>query len=309
MRVPSSGFRPTVPCRRRHDRSHVQPHPRRRPGPRGALLTLVAGLALVGAACGGGADQPGTAQAVRPFSEVQEGDLTFEADPSDPRRGIFRVTTTEPMICAIVWGEDESLGRFNNSLAMNGTGIEQHDVVLPDVEPGREYRFLVQGTNADGTLYRSELSTFTIEGGGGPAAAPPDVEVGEELSLGATVLEASSSFSESFGAANAVDGDDATEWSTRGDGDSGFITLDLGRQAQIGAVEFVTRSMADGSAITDTFTVSVDGGPPLGPFPAGTPARRRIAELAATGRELRFDVETSTGGNVGAIEVRVYAPA
>ena len=47
---------------------------------------------------------------------------TFEADPADPRRSMFRVTTTEPMICAIVWGEDESFGRFNNSLAMNGTG-------------------------------------------------------------------------------------------------------------------------------------------------------------------------------------------
>ena len=308
MQAAATGFRATVPCRRRHDRSHVQPRPRRRSDPRSALLALAVGLALVGAACGGRADDPGTARAVRPFSEVQEGDLTFEADPSDPRRGIFRVTTTEPMICAIVWGEDGSLGRFNNSLAMNGTGIEQHDVVLPDVEPGREYRFLVQGTTADGTLHRSELSTFTIEGGGVPAPTPPDVEVGEELSLGATVLEASSSFSGDFGAANAVDGDGATEWSTNGDGDGGFITLDLGQQAQIGAVEFVTRSMADGSAITDTFTLSVDGRPPLGPFPAGTPARRRIAEVAASGRELRFDVETSTGGNVGAIEVRVYAP-
>ena len=246
---------------------------------------------------------------VRPFSEVQDGDLTFEADPSDPRRGIFRVTTTEPMICAIVWGEDDSLGRFNNSLAMNGTGIVQHDVVLPDVEPGREYRFLVQGTTADGTLHRSEVSTFTIEGGAAPEPEPPDVQVGEELSLGATVLDASSSFSEGFAADNAFDGDDRTEWSTRGDGDSGFITVDLGEQARIGAVEFVTRSMADGSAITDTFTVTVDGGPPLGPFPAGTPARRRLTELATEGRELRFDVETSTGGNVGAIEIRVYAPA
>ena len=246
---------------------------------------------------------------MRPFSEVQDGDLVFEADASDPGRGIFRVTTTEPMICAIVWGEDDSLGRFNNSLAMDGTGIEQHDVVLPDVEPGREHRFLVQGTTADGTLYRSELSTFTIDAGGAPEPEAPDVPVGEEVSLGATVLDASSSFSEDFAPGNAFDGDDSTEWSTRGDGDSGFITVDLGEQAPIGAVEFVTRSMADGSAVTDTFTVTVDGGAPLGPFPAGTPARRRIAELASTGRELRFDVETSTGGNVGAIEIRVYEPS
>lgn len=112
-----------------------------------------------------------------------------------------------------------------------------------------------------------------------------------------------------FQPGNAFDGDDATEWSSRGDGDSGFIAVDLGEATEIGAVELVTRSMADGSAITDTSTVSIDGGAPQGPFPAGTPARLRIAELVGSGRELPFDVETSSGGNVGASEIRVYAPA
>ena len=275
-------------------------------------LTATLLVLLVAAACGD-SDDPGPAGAgaevdVRPFSEVQEGELTFESDPSDPRRGIFRVTTTEPMICAIVWGEDETFGRFNNSLAMNGTGIEQHDVVLPDVEAGATYSYVVQGTTADGTLYRSDISTFTTQPGSQAAPDDASVDVGAELAEGATVVDASSSFSEDFAPENAFDGDDTTEWSTRGDGDSGFITVDLGAAQEIGAVEFITRSMADGSAITDTFTVRIDGGEPQGPFPAGTPAHRRTAELSATGRELRFDVETSSGGNVGAIEIPVYAP-
>lgn len=76
----------------------------------------------------------------------------------------------------------------------------------------------------------------------------------------------------------------------------------------IGAVEFVTRSMSDGSSVTETFTVSVDGADPLGPFPASTPARRGPVELGAVpGRVLRFVVASSTGGNVGAVEVGVYA--
>lgn len=281
-----------------------------------AVGVAVVALTLLAVACGSSDDEGesesaavGDSTEVRPFSEVQDGEITFEADPSDPRRGIFRVATTEPMICAIVWGEDESYGRFNNSLAMNGTGIEQHDVVLPDVEPGREYSYVVQGTTADGTLYRSEPATFTIEGTGDAGDTAPDVEVGENLALGATVVEASSAFSDDFAAENAIDGDDSTEWSTAGDGDEGSFTLDLGEAREIGAVEFLTRSMADGSAITETFTVSVDGGAPQGPFPAGTPAERRIAELIVTGRELTFEVETSTGGNVGAIEIAVYAPA
>lgn len=277
-------------------------------------LVLLVVLALAAAACGGSVDDDASAGAdeaarVRPFDEVQDGEMTFEDDASDPRRGIFRVTTTEPMICAIVWGEDEDLGRFNNSLAMNGTGIEQHDVVLPDVEAGREYTFVVQGTTADGTLYRSEVSTFAIDGVDPAAGAEPDVDVGVNLAIDAEVVDASSSFSDDFGAENAIDGDDSTEWSTDGDGDGGFITIDLGEDQEIGAVEFTTRSMADGSAVTDTFTVTIDGGEPSAPFPAGTPAERRISELVATGSELRFDIETSTGGNVGAIDIAVYAPA
>ena len=274
------------------------------------VLVVSLGATACGAASGGAGEGAGssTASVVRPFEEVQDGAMTFESDPSDPRRGIFRVATSEPMICAIVWGEDEALGRFNNSLAMNGTGIEQHDVVLPDVEAGVSYTYVVQGTTADGTLYRSDVGTFTIEPGPAATAVEPDVDVGEELTSDAVVIDASSSFSESFGPSNAFDGDDTTEWSTSGDGDGGSVTVDLGEVRAIGAVEFVTRSMADGSAITQTFTVSVDGGEPQGPFPAGTPARRRIAALGARGRELRFDVETSSGGNVGAIEIRAFAP-
>lgn len=265
-------------------------------------LALVVTLAV--AACGGGDGDP----EVRAFSEVQEGELAFEADPTDPTRGVFRVSTTEPMICAIVWGEDASYGRFNNSLAMNGTGIVDHDVVLPDVEPGTEYHFVVQGTTADGTLYRSEPGTFTIDRQDAAEAMLPDVELGPNVALDAAVIDVSSEFSDDFAAAHAFDDDPSTEWSTRGDGDEAFVAIDLGEERDIVAVEFVTRSMADGSAVTEHFTVSVDGGEPAGPFPAGTVASRRVSELTTTGREVRFAVEASTGGNVGAVEIRVFGP-
>ena len=39
------------------------------------------------------------------------------------------------------------------------------------------------------------------------------------------------------------------------------------------------------------------------------PRRGILGELVGSGRELRFDVETPSGGNVGAIEISVYAPA
>jgi hypothetical protein len=276
------------------------------------VVALAAVVALLAGACGGDSDGSPAADAVdvtvQPFEDVQAGDMTFEADPSDPTRGIFRVTTTEPMICAIVWGTDESYGRFNNSLSMDGTGIEQHDVILPDVEAGTEYHYVVQGTTADGRLYRSDPATFTIGGDGGPTTTAV-TGLGDNLALDADVVDVSSEFSDAFAAARAVDGDTGTEWATSGDGDEGSITLDLGSAQQVTGVEFVTRSMADGTSITDTYTVTVDDGDTYGPFPAGTVADARVGELDATGRRLRFDIETSTGGNVGAVEIRLYGPA
>ncbi len=261
------------------------------------------GLTVLGlTACASG--QAGEAE-VRPFSEVQASEFTFEADPTNPGRGIFRVTTTEPMICAIVWGEDRTFGNFNNSLDMAGTGIVQHDVFLPGAEPGVEYTFVVQGTTADGTLYRSEVSTFTIPGVG---STVPTVDRGPNLAEGAEVVEVSSEFSSGFAATNAVDGDLATEWSTAGDGDDASLTIDLGEPTEVGAVEFLTRSMTDGSAITDTFTVTIDGAEVLGPFPAGDPADPRTSEVSVTGRVFTFDVSSSSGGNTGAVEIRIFAP-
>ena len=66
--------------------------------------------------------------------------------------------------------------------------------------------------------------------------------------------------------------------------------------------------MADGTSTTDSYTVTVDDGATLGPFAAGTVADPRFSDLVTTGRRLRFDVESSTGGNVGAVEIRVYGP-
>jgi hypothetical protein len=269
---------------------------------------LAAAVLAIGAlvAVGCGSDDGRADTAVRAFREVQDGALRFEADPRDPDRAVFRVTTKEPMICALVWGEDESYGRFNNSLAMNGTGITEHDVLLPDVEPGRTYRYLVQGTTADGTLYRSDPGTFTIAASGNTEDLP-DVALGANLSVGASVGAVSSAFSDAFSASRAIDGDTTTEWSTRGDGDDGFIVVELPEPADVVAVEFITRSMGDGSAVTERFTVTVDGGDPSSLLASSTLRHRSVHELRTRGTRFRFDVATSTGGNVGAAEIRIFA--
>lgn len=261
---------------------------------------ILAALALTLTACSSAESE---ATDVRPFEEVQASEFVFEADPTNPSRGIFRVDTTEPMICAIVWGEDESLGNFNNSLNMAGTGIIEHDVFLPGAEAGVEYFFVVQGTTADGTLYRSEMATFTLPEPES-AGATPDDRI--NLALDATVSSVSSEFNDAFGAQNAIDGDLSTEWSSDGDGDAASITLDLGSSSEVSGIAFLTRSMTDGTAVTDTFTVTVDGSETLGPFPAGNPADPQASDVSVTGQVFTFEVETSTGGNTGAVEIQVF---
>lgn len=263
------------------------------------MSTALLLVALLLGGCGAG---DGAATAPRPFSEVQASDFSFEADPTFPGRGIFHVTTTEPMICAIVWGEDESFGNFNNSLAMNGTGIVQHDVYLPDAEAGVTYEFVVQGTTADGTLYRSDVGTFVI-----PEVATTSTteDARPNLALDAQVTQVSSEFNSSYTADNAIDGDLSTEWSSAGDGNSASITIELSAPTHVSGFEFITRSMADGSAITDAYTVTVDRGDTLGPFPAGNPADPQPAEVDTTGQTFTFQVDSSSGGNTGAVEIRI----
>ena len=136
---------------------------------------------------------------------------------------------------------------------------------LPDIEPGVEYRYVVQGTTADGTLYRSPVGYVPHRGAAPRRAAT--VDRGDDLALGATVVDVSSEFAADFAAELAIDGDTSTEWATHSDGDDGFITIDLGAEHRLTGVEFVTRSMADGTARTGTFTVTVDDGETSGPFP------------------------------------------
>jgi hypothetical protein len=170
------------------------------------------------------------------------------------------------------------------------------------VVPGVEYSFVVQGTTADGTIYRSDVGTFVISES---EAAGTGEEERSNLALNSEVVEVSSEFSDAFGADNAVDGDLSTEWSTAGDGDDASITLDLGGPVEVSGFEFLSRSMTDGSAITDTYTVTVDGGEILGPFPAGNPADSQPSEVAVIGQVFTFDVGGSSGGNTGAVEIRI----
>jgi hypothetical protein len=131
--------------------------------------------------------------------------------------------------------------------------------------------------------------------------------LGRDVAIGAKIVAVSSQWSSAYSAANAVDGNLSTAWASNGDGDRAFITIDLGRERKITGISFITREMSDGSAITRTYAVVVDGRRRYGPFPAGSPVDPHIVPVSFTGRFLRFEVVRSTGGNTGAAEIEVFS--
>lgn len=281
--------------------------PLRHPGILWLLIATVVALLVV--ACGGqsgGPDDPGAA-GVRDFSEVQVGETPIEILEGGTV-AIISLTTDPETVCAVAFGETDELGRIANDPSMGGSAIREHAVVLTDLTPETTYRYRLTATDAQGQIYQSpELLTFTTQPSTSEAA---QAEVpGTNVAADAAVIEASSEFNDAFTAANALDGDISTEWSTAGDGDNAFVTIDLGKPLDVTGVAFRTRAMSDGSAITSQFMVVVDEGERFGPFQAGDRRARNVAAVEFSGQILRFEVDESTGGNTGAVDVEVYTDA
>ena len=267
----------------------------------GAAWRAAGGLIAVGvlsglAACGGSSGSGG----VRDFSAIEVGKTRLQI-AADGRSAVVQLQTDPPTVCAIAYGKTGSLGSIANNPSMGGTAMSRHTVVLKGLTPNTTYRFRLTATDAQGRVFQTpELTTFTT--------TPTNVAAsGRDVAQGAKIVAASSQFSNDYRGANAVDGDLATEWSSNGDGNHAFITIDLGKPTALTGVAFRTREMSDGSAITRTFAVVVDGGKRYGPFAAGDRVDPRTAKVSFTGRRLRFDVVNSTGGNTGAAEIQVFS--
>lgn len=246
------------------------------------------------AGCTGDSEQP----VVHPAADVIDGDIVVRPSP-DGTSATVQVTTSIDMVCAVVYGTTAELGDgIATDADMGGGAHTDHAAVLTGLEPDTEYHLRVQGSGSDGRLYRSELLTFRT-----PATGPLE-RPGENVAAGADVVGVSSEFSEAFAATNAVDGDPATEWSTAGDGDDAWITIDLGETVDVISIGFHSREMGDGTSIINTFTVTVDDDETFGPYPAGPGLA--IVDVTFSGQTLRFDAVDTTGGNTGAVEIEIY---
>ncbi|RZU34490.1 discoidin domain-containing protein [Blastococcus saxobsidens] len=261
-------------------------------------LLLVLGAVVVLTGCAGPAAPTSAGPQVLAAEEVFAAAPAVVPDPSGTS-ATLEVSTDIDMACAVVFGRDESLGDgIATDADMGGGAHAQHQAVMRGLEPDTEYFYRVQGSGADGSLYRSELMSFRT------APAETVTVPGANVAPEADVAGVSSEFSAAYAAANAVDGDLATEWSSDGDGDDASVTLDLGRPVDVVGVALRSRSMSDGSSVIETFTVTVDGGQVHGPFEAGTDVV--VNEADFTGQVLRIDAVTTSGGNTGAAEIEVY---
>ena len=211
------------------------------------------------------------------------------------------------LVCAVAYGPTTEYGSLATDSDMDVGGHTDHHPVLTGLVPDTEYHFRFGGFGPDGTLYLSQDYTFRTAPAEEGAAAPPGVNVTAQ----AVILEVSSNWNggandSRFGANNATDGDLGTEWSSDGDGDDAFITLDLGAERRVTGVGFATRTMGTSAEIS-AFTVTTDGGETFGPFELNDPGIMQYFAFESAARALRFDVVRSSGGNTGVLEIEVYA--
>jgi len=259
--------------------------------PRGVLL--VAGVALV--ALVGCSSTGSSSAAIADIDLVLAGAIDIVVDPSGTAATVD-VDTTIPVACSVIYGTDDSFGSIAVDDDMSGGAHQDHGPRLTGLTPDTEYSYILQGSDAAGVIYRSDVMTFRT-----PVAI--ETGLGANIASFGAVTGASSEFSDAFAASMAIDGDLGTEWSTAGDGDDAWIEIDLGADHRISGFAFRTREMGDGTAITETFTVAIDGAS-IGTFPAGsTPVA--LTE-PVVGRVLRFDADRTSGGNTGAVEIEIF---
>ena len=141
-------------------------------------------------------------------------------------------------------------------------------------------------------------------------------------SQGAFILDVSSSYSEAFIASNAIDEDPSTQWSSKGDGDDAYITIQLPFPSNIVYVDFYTRTMGTSAQIVE---YQIEAGNVFDNLEIA--AESCVLPDASKSYEcgldlsdendpqsggmrnvtlVNFRVTASSGGNTGAVDLSVY---
>ncbi len=262
----------------------------------GLLVTLV----IVLAACSPGDDGESDVSGI---DEILVGSIEIVDLTGSSAR--LQAETTIPVACSVVYGPDENYGRQSTDTDMAGGGHSVHHPLLGNLEPETVYHYRLLGAGPDGTLYRSEDMTFETPPASEQQSLVPDGRNAASAAEGGQIVEFSSEFGPSWAASNAIDGDPATEWSSAGDGNDAFITVELSGPTELEAIGIWTRTMGS-SAQIESFQVVTDTGEVLGPFEVPDAGMLHTYPVNVTAESLRFEVVSffrrqyrtrGTGGN------------
>jgi len=204
--------------------------------------------------------------------------------------------------CVVVFGRDDDFGSLALDETMGDGAHRDHRVVMRGLEPETDYVYRLQGSDPHGNFYVSETLSFRT-----PAAAP-GVDLGTNvatLARGARILAVSSEFGDAWAASRAIDGRSNTAWSSAGDGDHAFITVELPTAVQVSGFGLWTRTMVASAQIL-TFQVATPSGQIFGPFEVPDASMLYAFPAEAFDRHFTFQVLSSSGGNTGAVEVAVF---
>jgi len=249
---------------------------------------------------------------IRPIDDIIDAELlvtNFSADGT----ATLPINTAVPVACTVVFGETPAFGSLTLDQDMAGGTHSDHNPQLQNLAADTEYYFRVQGVDDNGTLYLSDVMTFTTPSEADLAVTAEEVSTDNLASplMSAEVVGASSAFGgagvdDAWGAGSAFDGKANTAWSSAGDGDAAWVEVSLAKPANINRIEIQSRSMSDGTAITRRFTVITDSGELFGPFDLPDASQMYGFDLDTTAQTLRFDLVETTGGNTGLVDVAVY---
>lgn len=268
------------------------------------LLAILAVITLVPAtlyAQDSGEDAP----TIRPLDEIIDAPLEVTNFAPDGT-ATLPITTSVPVACSMVYGTTTDFGMITLDQDMAGGAHSDHSPIVSGLEPETTYYFRVQGVDAAGVIYVSDVLTFTT-----PAFDEAENNNLASPANGATITGYSSAFGgaeidETWGAGNAFDNSTNTAWSSDGDGDDAWIAVELAQRAQIDEIAFWTRSMTNNTAQIFSFTITTGDGTVHGPYELPDAQQNYTFDVDFEAQTLRFDVVDSNGGNTGAVEIGVY---
>ena len=227
----------------------------------------------------------------------------------------IRFDTGVPTVCNSPFGETADYGEVATIPMLSGATFD-HVLTFNGLDANTTYHFQLIAIDNQGNVFRSGDYTFTTADKVDEAESGNLIANANWLSLenGAVVVDVSTNFGsgdndKQWGANSAIDGNTASEWASRGDGDAAFIEIRMAEEVLVTSLRVHTRSMANDTAQIFSFTVTTDQGETYGPFELPDADGPHDFEVDFVASTLRFDAESTNGGNTGFVELEALGSA